>query len=258
MERAKLIPGPLRGHLNMQERFSDRARHAMALANLEARKLGHDFLAPAHLLLGLISEGQCVATEAMRIFDVDLDGVRQDVQSKLGRGNGSAGVGRRAQTDETKAVIEAAILEARKFGNRYVGTEHLLIALLEQKNSIPAQALSSRGLEAEPLREKALALLRAPVDNMHDLSHSRHGDLEWVHHEELAKAFRSGKFWHTMILAVDAANRLGAGEVAPVHLLMGLLRDSDSEVAKLLKDKGVTADWVRELIVQGENANGNA
>ena len=89
-------------------------------------------------------------------------------------------------------------------------------------------------------------MLRADVDEAHDLSHSRHGDFEWVHQQELAKAFRSPKFWHTMILAVDSANRLGAGELEPQHLLLALLRDESTGVAKMLAEKGVTLDWVRD------------
>jgi len=86
------------------------------------------------------------------------------------------------------------------------------------------------------------------VDEGHDLAHSRHGDFEWVHQQELAKAFRSPKFWHTMILAVDAANRLGAGEIEPQHLLLALLRDESTGVARMLKEKGVSLDWVNEHI----------
>jgi ATP-dependent Clp protease ATP-binding subunit ClpA len=98
-------------------------------------------------------------------------------------------------------------------------------------------------------------MLRSSVDDDHDLAHSRHGEFEWVHQQELAKAFHSPKFWHTMILAVDSANRLGAGEVEPHHLLLALLRDQATGVAKLLEEKGVTADWVRKKLANGhENA----
>ncbi len=225
----------------------------MALANREATTLNHDYLAPAHVMLGLIAEGQCVATETLRVLDVDIDKVRDEIRAQLGQGQGQGAVGRRAQTKETKTVIEQAIQEARKFGHRYIGTEHLLMDLLQQADDKPAKVLRTQGLEVDALREKALALMRATVDASHDLSHSRHGDFVWVHQQELAKAFRSTDFWHTMILAVDSANRLGAGEVGPTHLLLALLRDPSNGIAALLADKGVTADWVREKIASSQN-----
>lgn len=229
----------------MQERFSDRARHAMALANQEAGRLNHNYLAPEHILLGLIAEGACVATEALRLLDVDVDKVRDKVASQLKRGNGNGSVGRRPQTEETKAVIAMAISEARRFEHRYVGTEHLVLALLQQPEGLPARALREQGVEISRLRDKVVGLLTSSVEEDHDLAHSRHGDFEWVHQQELAKAFRSPKFWHTMILAVDSANRLGAGEVEPQHLLLALLRDESTPVARMLKDRGVTFEWVQ-------------
>jgi len=82
------------------------------------------------------------------------------------------------------------------------------------------------------------------------------GDFEWVHQQELAKAFRSQKFWHTMILAVDAANRLGDGEVEPHHLLLALLRDESTQAARLLNSKGVTQELVRDKVSNGAAAHG--
>jgi len=232
----------------MQERFSDRARHAMALANQEAGRLNHNYLAPEHIMLGLIAEGACVATEALRLLDVDLSKVRDKVASQMKRGDGNGTVGRRPQTEETKAVIANAIAEARNTKHRYIGTEHLVLALLQLPEALPARVLREQGVEPGRLREKVLGLLRTSVDEGHDLAHSRHGDFEWVHQQELAKAFRSPKFWHTMILAVDAANRLGAGEIEPQHLLLALLRDESTGVARMLKEKGVSLDWVNEHI----------
>jgi len=223
----------------------------MALANLEAGKLNHNYLAPGHIMLGLIGEGACVATAALRMLDVDLEQVRASVASQMRRGDeGKAGASR-AHTKETREVIARAIEEARHFDHRYIGTEHLMLSLCQQEESVPAGVLKEAGVELEPLREKVLAMLRTGVDPSHDLAHSRHGEFEWVHQQELAKAFRSPKFWHTMILAVDSANRLGAGEVEPKHLLLALLRDDSTEVTKILSEKGVTADWLRKQLSHG-------
>lgn len=242
----------------MRERFSDRARHAMALANLEAGRLKHGYLAPAHIMLGLIAEGHCVATEALRVLRVDLDAVRRQVAEQMGEGEDAGGVGRRAQTEDTKEVIAKAVEEARKLGHRYVGTEHLVLALLAQEDGIPSKVLREQGVVADQLRERVLAMLRSGMDPNHDLAHSRHGDFEWVHQQELAKAFHSPTFWHTLILAVDSANRLGDGKIEPQHLLLALLRDEGSNVSKLLRDKGVTLDWVRERVAAGLNGTAAA
>lgn len=239
---------PVKKGFIMQERFSDRARHAMALANQEAGLLNHNYLAPEHILLGLIAEGACVATEALRLLDVDVDKVRDKLAAQMKRGDGNGFVGRRPQTNETKEVITLAINEARSSKHRYIGTEHLVLALLQLPEALPAKVLRDQGVELGRLREKVLAMLQSNLEEGHDLAHSRHGDFEWVHQQELAKAFRSPKFWHTMILAVDSANRLGAGEVEPHHLLLALLRDDSTGVAKLLRDKGVTSDWVNDQV----------
>jgi ATP-dependent Clp protease ATP-binding subunit ClpA len=228
----------------MNERFSDRARHALALANLEAGRLNHRFLAPEHLLLGLIAEGECVATEALRVLAVDLEKVRQEIQRQMKAGDAGDAVGLRPQTKETRHVIELAIRQARGFGHRYVGTEHLVLALLEFSDGLPSRILKAQGISAEKLREKVLSMLSASVDPTHDLSHSRHGHFEWAHQQELAKAFRSQGFWRTMLLSVDAANRLGAGEIRAEHVLLGLLQDEHSTLPELLRQKGVTAEWL--------------
>jgi len=238
----------------MHERFSDRARHALALANREAGKLNHVDLKPAHLMLGLIAEGQCVATEALRVLDVDLEKVREAVIDRMEKGAADESMGRRAHTEELRTVINLAVQEARKLNHRYVGTEHLILGLLSHGESIPAQILREQGLSLDQLREKTLALLSSSLDSSHDLAHSRHGDFEWAHQQELAKAFRSPAFWHTLILAVDSANRLGAGEIEPSHLLLALLRDPSSGLADLLAKKGVTVDWLRERLAANNGA----
>ncbi len=225
----------------------------MALANLEAGRLNHTALRPAHLMLGLIAEGKSVATEALRVLDVDLDKVRIEVSARMDKGEAEGSLGRRAHTQELREVINLAIKEARKLNHLYVGTEHLILGLLAEGESVPAQVLRDQGLNLDQLREKTLALLRSGTEPPHDLAHSQHGDFEWVHQQELSKAFKSPTFWHTLILAVDSANRLGAGEIEPSHLLLALLRDPANGLADLLAEKGVTVDWLRERMTTADN-----
>ncbi|MGB0715727.1 MAG: Clp protease N-terminal domain-containing protein [Phycisphaerae bacterium] len=232
----------------MHERFSDRARHAMALANLEASKLHHQRLVPAHLMLGLIAEGHCVATEALQLLNVDLKAVRNEVHAQLKEQQVNKDDGARSQSDELKEVISLAIKEAREYRHKYVGTEHLILGLLEHEGSIPSKVLHSQGIDERILRDKVVSVLQSPGEADHDLTHSRHGHFEWVHQQELAKAFRSPKFWHTMILAVDSANRYGDGQIDAWHILLALARDTDTDVSKALSEKGMTEDWLRDQV----------
>jgi len=232
----------------MKERFSERARNAMALANLEASKLKHDYLAPFHLMLGTLSGGECLANTALNALHANPDDARRRLLEHVEKGQETGSVARRAQTKEMKEVISLAIAEARKLGHRYVGTEHLILALTEYEKGIPARVLQEMGIRYDSLRDKILSLLDASDSAAEALTSGRHGEFEWVHQQELAKAFRSPKFWHTLILAVDSADQLGAGELEPHHLLLAILRDEGTDVQRLLADKGVTPEWIRDQL----------
>jgi ATP-dependent Clp protease ATP-binding subunit ClpA len=233
----------------MHEQFSDRARHAMALATREANRLQHDYIGPEHILMGLIAQGECVASTVLGHCGVNLSKVREELDRQIDAGHSPTEIGRRPYNPETKAVIEHAIKEARKLGHKYVGTEHLLLGILHL-DTIASRILKSQGVQLDSLREEVLAALSAAPDGTHDTSKRSFGEFEWIHQQELAKAFRSPSFWHTLILAVDSANRLGQGEVSAEHLLLGMLRDPKCAVSGWLAEKGVTADWVRERMTQ--------
>lgn len=234
----------------MHERFSDRARRAMALANQEALRLHHDYLAPIHIMLGILSIGSSVATLVLRNLDIDLEAFRSDINKLVEPGHKQIHQTKMAQKEETRQVIAYAIDEARKFGDKYVGTEHFLLGLFREGNNIPAKVLAQRGITLEAMREEVLTLLRSSTHEDHAPPATGHDALEWIHQQELAKAFHSPKFWHRLILAVDSANRLGHGEIRDEHLLLAILRDSDSFVTQMLAEKGVTVDWVRDRVTR--------
>lgn len=234
----------------MHERFSDRARRAMALANQEAIRLRHDYLAPVHILLGILSKGSNVAALVLRNLDIDLETLRADVNKLVEPGDRDLHQTKMAQRDDTRKAIQFAIDEARKLGHKYVGTEHLLLGCLREGSNIAARVLSERGVKLDPLREEILTLLRSATDDDHAARAAGHDGQEWLHQGELAKAFRSPRFWHRLVLAVESANRLGHGEIEDEHLLLALLREPDCFVGQMLAEKGVTADWVRERITR--------
>ena len=233
----------------MNERFSDHARHAFALANQEAVRHHHAEILPAHVLLGLMAEGSCVATEALRHLHISLDEIRTRTLALIGQGHAGPGVGKMPQSAGTRAVTEYAIEEARKLGHRLVGTEHLILGLLRYPDGVPAKVLTDMGVRLADLREKVLAMLHAePQASVSEGSPV--GNFEWIHQQELANAFHSPAFWHTLILATDSAHRLGHGEIQPEHLLLGVLRNPKLPITQKLAEKGVTADWLRQCVVE--------
>jgi len=222
----------------------------MALANQEAIRLHHDYLAPAHILIGILGMGSSVAALVLRNLDIELDTLRDDVNKLLEPGNKQVHQTKMAQRADTRQCISFAIDEARKFGHKYIGTEHLLLGVLREGQNIPARVLTDRGVMLEQLRQEVLNLLRAAKDEDHVGTAVGHDAHEWLHQQELAKAFRSPRFWHRLVYAVEAANRLGHGEIEDEHLLLALLHEPDNFAAQMLAEKGVTIDWVRDRITR--------
>jgi len=145
----------------MFERFTDRARKVMALANQEAQRLNHEYIGTEHILLGLVKEGSGVGATVLKQLDVDLRKVRMEVEKLVKSGPDMVTIGKLPQTPRAKKVIEYAIEEARKLGHNYVGTEHLLLGLLREQDGVAAQALINLGLKLEDVREEVLNLLGA-------------------------------------------------------------------------------------------------
>ncbi len=145
----------------MFERFTDRARKVMALANQEAQRLNHEYIGTEHILLGLVKEGSGVGATVLKQLDVDLRKVRLEVEKLVKSGPDMVTMGRLPQTPRAKKVIEYAIEEARSLGHNYVGTEHLLLGLLREQDGVAAQVLVNLGLKLEDVRDEVLNLLGA-------------------------------------------------------------------------------------------------
>jgi ATP-dependent Clp protease ATP-binding subunit ClpC len=145
----------------MFERFTDRARKVMALANQEAQRLNHEYIGTEHILLGLVKEGSGVGANVLRNLDVDLRRVRLEVEKLVKAGSEMVTMGKLPQTPRAKKVIEYAIEEARNLNHNYVGTEHLLLGLLREHDGVAAQVLINLGLKLEDVREEVLNLLGA-------------------------------------------------------------------------------------------------
>ena len=148
----------------MFERFTDRARKVMALANQEAQRFNHEYIGTEHILLGLVKEGSGVGANVLKNLDVDLRKVRLEVEKLVKSGPDMVTMGKLPQTPRAKKVIEYAIEEARNLNHNYVGTEHLLLGLLREHEGVAAQVLMNLGLKLEEVREEVLNLLGAGVE----------------------------------------------------------------------------------------------
>src|SRR5207244_97384 len=145
----------------MYERFTDRARKVMLLAKQETQRFNHEYIGTEHILLGLVKEGSGVAANVLKNLDIDLRKIRLEIEKIVQHGPGGEQVvmGRLPHTPRAKKIIEYAIEEARLLRHNYVGTEHLLLGLLREEESVASEVLRSLGLKLEDVREEVLNLL---------------------------------------------------------------------------------------------------
>src|SRR6188508_120358 len=143
----------------MYERFTDRARKVMQLANQEAQRFNHEYIGTEHILLGLVKEGSGVAANVLKKLDVDLRKIRLEVEKLVQSGPEMVTMGKLPQTPRAKKVIEYSMEEARNLNHNYVGTEHILLGLLREQEGVAAQVLMNLGLKLEEVREEVLNLL---------------------------------------------------------------------------------------------------
>jgi ATP-dependent Clp protease ATP-binding subunit ClpC len=149
----------------MYERFTDRARKVMQLANQEAQRLNHEYIGTEHILLGLVKEGSGVAANVLKNLDIDLRKIRLEIEKIVQSGPDMVTMGKLPQTPRAKKVIEYSIEEARNLNHNYVGTEHLLLGLLREQEGVAAQVLMNLGLKLEDVREEVLNLLGHNMDS---------------------------------------------------------------------------------------------
>ncbi len=143
----------------MYERFTDRARKVMQLANQEAQRFNHEYIGTEHILLGLVKEGSGVAANVLKNLDVDLRKIRLEVEKLVQSGPEMVTIGKLPQTPRAKKVIEYSMEEARNLNHNYVGTEHILLGLLREQEGVAAQVLMNLGMKLEDVREEVLNLL---------------------------------------------------------------------------------------------------
>ena len=142
----------------MFERFTDRARRVVVLAQEEARMLNHNYIGTEHILLGLIHEGEGLAAKALESLGIGLDAVRQHVEEIIGRGQ-QALSGHVPFTPRAKKVLELSLREALQLGHNYIGTEHILLGLIREGDGVAAQVMVRLGADLNRVRQQVLRLM---------------------------------------------------------------------------------------------------
>jgi ATP-dependent Clp protease ATP-binding subunit ClpC len=142
----------------MFERFTDRARRVVVLAQEEARLLNHSYIGTEHILLGLIHEGEGVAAKALESLGISLEAVRSQVEEIIGQG-GSSPSGHIPFTPRAKKVLELSLREALQLGHNYIGTEHILLGLIREGEGVAAQVLVKLGADLSRVRQQVIQLL---------------------------------------------------------------------------------------------------
>src|SRR6185503_96644 len=143
---------------SMFERFTDRARRVVVLAQEEAKMLNHNYIGTEHILLGLIHEGEGVAAKALESLGISLDAVRQQVEEIIGQGQ-QAPSGHIPFTPRAKKVLELSLREALQLGHNYIGTEHILLGLIREGEGVAAQVLVKLGADLNKVRQQVIQLL---------------------------------------------------------------------------------------------------
>jgi hypothetical protein len=148
----------------MYEKFTDRARKVMQLANEEAQQLSHEYIGTEHILLGLVKEGSGVAANVLKNLDIDLRTIRLEVEKLIKPGPPTRTFEKLPQTPRGKRVIEYALEEAGDLGHNYVGSEHILLGLLREREGVAAWVLENLGVTLAEVREEVLSLHGQAMD----------------------------------------------------------------------------------------------
>jgi len=223
----------------MFERFTDRARRVVVLAQEEARLLGHDWIGTEHILLGLISEQEGVAAKALERLGISLTAVRAKVEAIIGEACSGAPSGHIPFTPRAKKVLELSLREALQLGHNYIGTEHILLGLIREGVGVGAQVLVNLGADLSAVREVVIQQMSGYRGGPPGMRMNRQRPRETP---AAAKA------------AVEARRLAGSGAVSSQHYLLGLLQEEDSMAAKALADLGVSREVVEAKLAELEPA----
>lgn len=269
------------------DKFTERARKVLSLAQEEAQRFQHPYIGTEHLLLALVGEGEGVAAKVLVNLGVELNRVRSAVEFIIGRGDRIV-LGEMGLTPRSKKVIELAVDEARQLKHHYIGTEHLLLGLVREGEGVAAGVLNSLGIELEDVRRETLRLLGADttttvtrqaeeedvtetviVDDENSIETSDEDDANTIvdqdeedsiteagssENDKLDKfTVRARKVLH---YAQEEAQRFQHNYIGTEHLLLGLVHEDKGVAATVLRRLGIRRAKVRSgvefIIGQGD------
>ena len=230
----------------MFERFTDRARKVVVLAQTEARMLNHNYIGTEHILLGLVAESEGIAGQALTSLGISLEAVRSQVVEIIGEGK-AAPTGHIPFTPRAKKVLELSLREALQLGHNYIGTEHILLGLIREGEGVAAQVLVKLGADLKRARETVLALLSDSVP-------------EGV--RSAGQIDKGTSYVRVIQVAQEAAAEMGAESVEATHLLIALIASGDDEVDRLLRtwevDPAAIRARIEELASEEEDGEGGS
>jgi ATP-dependent Clp protease ATP-binding subunit ClpC len=225
----------------MFERFTDRSRRVVVLAQEEARMLDHNYIGTEHILLGLIREGEGYAARALESLGISLDAVRQQVEEIIGRGQ-EAPSGPVPFTPRAKKVLELSLRESLQLGHNYIGTEHILLGLLREGDGVAAQVLVRLGADLDRVRQQVIQLLHGYQGQDVESAVSRPGgripaglpDDALARFDALDRRLTALERWVSMQPDLEDLDR----EIAQVrHEKEAAVDRQDSQAATALRDK---------------------
>jgi ATP-dependent Clp protease ATP-binding subunit ClpA len=229
------------------DRFNDRAKRVLALAQDEAIRFNHNYIGTEHLLLGLVREGEGVAARVLDSLGVELSNVRTVVEFKIGRGDATISPSEITLAPPVKSVINLAIDEARRLGHSHVGTEHLLLGIVRESESIAANVLGSLGVDLENVRHSVIATLGQPQREVGASAPMPPSSQPTQHFAGPFDRF-SDRAKRVLALAQDEAIRFNHNYIGTEHLLIGLIREEEGVAARALRTLGVELEKARTAL----------
>ncbi|HET9110535.1 MAG TPA: Clp protease N-terminal domain-containing protein [Ktedonobacterales bacterium] len=227
------------------EKFTERARKVMSLAQTEAQRFNHNYIGTEHILLGLVAEGDGVAAKVLDMLGVELEQVRNAVEFIIGRGDRVV-LGEIGLTPRAKKVIELAIDEARRLNHHYIGTEHLLLGLIREGEGIAAGVLESLGVRLENVRRVTIEALNQGSPGVSQQSAAFQERSQARPRPDLGRF--TGRARLIIGGAITEARERDQREVGTGHALLALLDEREDVAAWALRESGIDLDATRQAL----------
>jgi ATP-dependent Clp protease ATP-binding subunit ClpA len=246
----------------MFERYTDRMRRMIVRSEELARQRHHDRIGPEHLLLGLVDDEEAVGSQVLRAMDISLDQIRQRVDEIIGEGQGTP-TGHIPFTPQAKKVLELGLREALQIGDRHIGTEHHLLALIRDGEGVAARVLVASGADLNRVRQQVIQVRSSYQGSGDTWPEDRpdNGRLgpepspargpssapsSWTSTGPMARFTERAR--RVVVLAQEEARTLSHNYIGTEHILLGLIREGEGVAARALEEMGVSLGTARQQV----------